>query len=244
MGCGKELARHGRSGCRLHAPPDPHYGLPVVVCPGCGLACVRRPGGGTARWYTFLRAFAAARRLVFGGWLLVATLALGTMMCGGVAVGLEGAISDRPFTALFKLDAQVRQELGRWWAYQGLWIVPVWTGAWATVGLVAGAFFPHWKARWWVPGMAAFIVAAILVPTSLIALREWLRSGTPPVEAFRADGPGTNAALSLLLSLAAGVVLSGAVMPFAQAAGRKLATTKGLRSKRLTRTRRKRSRQT
>lgn len=36
LGCGFELAG-------VRAPPDPHYGLPVVVCPRCELACVRHP---------------------------------------------------------------------------------------------------------------------------------------------------------------------------------------------------------
>lgn len=236
MGCGDELAH-------LLAPPDPHYGLPIVVCPGCGLACVRRPRGGAAGWQTFLRAFAAGRRLLLGGGLLIALLALGTVMCSGIASGLDEAVRGKQYTALFGPDEVVKARLRNWWALEGFWIVPVWAGVWATVGLAAGACFPHWRARWWVLGAPALIVTVLLVPIFLFVLGVWARDGTPPLDSFRRDGPDANGALSFLLPLAVGTVLSGAVMPLVQRAGRKLTPTEGLRSKRLARTRKKRSRE-
>ncbi|MDQ7013330.1 MAG: hypothetical protein Q9O74_05460 [Planctomycetota bacterium] len=236
MGCGKELAR-------LRAPPDPHYGLPVVVCPGCGLACVRRPRGGLARWHTFLRALGAGLKLVGGGMLLVAVLALGLVFCAQVAEGLDEALVGKPFSAFFKPDAVVQQRLGDWWTYGGVWIVPVWGVAWLSIGLLTGVFFPHWRVRWWLVGMAGLTVAGFFIPTVLIALDDWVQYGTPPSVAAVRTRTDSNELASLLLPLAVGVGLTAVVMPFAQTAGQKRLATKGLRSKRLTRTRRKRSRE-
>ncbi len=236
MGCGTELAR-------LHTPPDEHYGLPVVVCPGCGLACVRRPRGGLARWHTFLRAFAAARRLIGGGVLLVGLLVLGAVFSREIAVGLDDALVGKPFTTLFKSDTLVLRRLGSWWTYEGVWLVPVWGVAWIAIGLLTGVLFPHWKVRWWLVGMAALTVVWFLIHTSLLALRVWARFGTPVLETFAGTSTSDKELALVLLVLAAGVGLTALVMPAAQTSGRKLMTTKGLRSKRLTRTRKKRSRE-
>lgn len=43
--------------------PDPHYGLPVVVCPGCKLACVRTKHPDQEFWRSFRHHFRAFRML-------------------------------------------------------------------------------------------------------------------------------------------------------------------------------------
>lgn len=69
--CGYDLSR-------LRAPPDPHYGLPVVVCPGCALGVVRRRDAMVSGWRQANKAAVAVagvavQALVFG---LVCLLAM------------------------------------------------------------------------------------------------------------------------------------------------------------------------
>ena len=46
LGCGADLAR-------THVIRDPHYRLPIVICPDCGEACVRRVDPILQRWRAF-----------------------------------------------------------------------------------------------------------------------------------------------------------------------------------------------
>ncbi len=58
---------------RIRAVPEPHYRLPIVVCPGCSLACVRTKHPDQAFWR-------GIRRGVRSGWLVILKgLLLGVM---------------------------------------------------------------------------------------------------------------------------------------------------------------------
>jgi hypothetical protein len=71
MGCGLDLAR-------VRAAPDPHYGLPMVTCPRCARACVRRHPSRIG-W----RGRRCTRRAIVGlagqGAFLLASAAISTM---------------------------------------------------------------------------------------------------------------------------------------------------------------------
>lgn len=56
--CGKDLSP-------IRAVPDPHYALPIVVCPGCCYAVVRRPWLGGASRRTRSRILGAWRAFLF-----------------------------------------------------------------------------------------------------------------------------------------------------------------------------------
>ncbi|MDF1809030.1 MAG: hypothetical protein P1U42_04975 [Phycisphaerales bacterium] len=66
---------------RIRAVPDPHYGLPVVVCPGCNAACVRTKHPDREFWRQYLRTNIAIR-LVIGKFAM--TLIMGLILWGFV----------------------------------------------------------------------------------------------------------------------------------------------------------------
>lgn len=90
ISCGDELAR-------IRAVPDPHYGLAVVVCPGCNRACVRiRRNSLTSGWL-------GIRKLVG----TLAALVAQALICGVLTAGTAGLIVQagdqfRSFSAVFR----------------------------------------------------------------------------------------------------------------------------------------------
>lgn len=69
LGCGKDLAR-------LRAAIEPHYGLPIVRCPTCGLVCVRRRHPQWRVWRSIIRVGSSLAALVLQ---LAAALILAVM---------------------------------------------------------------------------------------------------------------------------------------------------------------------
>lgn len=153
--------------CRLRASLDPIYALPVIVCPGCATACVRRRHPTSAGWRTFLRVFASCRFLVFQLVLLgVLTLLFGTFLynlqhdLAREWPMLRAAWSDPQFGGVVGLRRELVRsrtifELIAWGFFAtGL-------GAWLVAGL---AHWRLWKAvlSWAGAMLAVFLVALVL----------------------------------------------------------------------------------
>ena len=75
---------------RIRAVPDPHYGLPVVVCPSCSLATVRQRHPDIEFWRSFRRVHSAMRNL---------TVRLGLTIGGAALIALFVLLSNRMFNA-------------------------------------------------------------------------------------------------------------------------------------------------
>ncbi|MFG0259296.1 MAG: hypothetical protein ACF8LK_03000 [Phycisphaerales bacterium JB041] len=236
LGCGTELAH-------LAAPPDRHYGLPVVVCPRCTLASVRRPFGGRARWRTFLRSAATVRRLVFGACMFALLTVLGVVFCAGIAAGLSDAFYRQPIGEIIRPNEIVRARFHNWWIDEGFWIVPSWAVLWSIHGLFAGLWFPHWRVKRYLAGMAALAAASVVVPLTLAGLSRWAADGSSPFEAVPHELRNPVEAASFFVPLAAGVLLSSILLHGGLRAGRRVYRDRGLRSPKLRRARRARERE-
>ena len=139
LGCGADLAR-------IHVIRDPHYRLPIVTCPGCGEACVRRVDPILQRWRTFQR-LAAALCTLFVQVLIVLSLAPVTaLVVDAVPDILPVRISGNVFDLLYDQSFGVM--------VVGL-TLPVLTGIWMTTGL------GHWR-PWLARAVWGLIIAALL----------------------------------------------------------------------------------
>lgn len=233
MGCGGELAS-------LRAAPDPHYHLPIVVCPACGTASVRRPYTGDALRSTVLRAVRTGRELL----LRIAGLTAFTLL----AIGFTAAISNEvsrllrsrsPLEIFAPENAAIRQALVRWWADTGSWQSVAAACIWALWGAVCGALFPHWRAGRFIVGFPA-VCAAIYASMLLIRAVTLWADGRPA--RLREILPDGNAAGIFVLVGAIGFALGVALFPLGQRAVTRRRARKGLGSKRLRRIRKRKSR--
>ena len=140
--CGQGLAR-------IRVVRDPHYGLPLVICPRCSWASVRRKNPSTRMWHDILRHFTALG-------FLFAQVALGFVLLG-LTVAAVGSLQQGEF------------RLGRSTTMNGYWfgvimllvVLPTVTGTWLTAG------FSHIKRHYifmtWVG-----VVSVILLLIALI----------------------------------------------------------------------------
>jgi len=64
---------------RIRAVPDPHYGLGVVVCPSCEMACVRTRHPDIQFWRNFRRLHLSIRLLIFK---VLLSIGLGALVFG------------------------------------------------------------------------------------------------------------------------------------------------------------------
>ena len=234
FGCGSDLAS-------VPAPPDPHYGLPVVVCHGCGVACVRRPYGGTARWRS-------AGRACWTTWTFVARLAALTALpaligaaAWQMATELYPVFGRDPMISLFNLSPARQRLLSDWIAESGAFLLPVWLAASLCTGIVAGLLFPHWRLRWWPVGAGAGLAVAVLLPALIVGATEWSYSNTlfwPEVS----DAMPEWRELRIFLWLwGSGMVVAWGLMPAGQRAARRYFEDRGLRAWGLKKARKRRS---
>jgi hypothetical protein len=158
--CGLDLAR-------LRAAVEPHYGLPLVVCPECSTPAIRRREPITARWREGSRIARA-----FGA--LLARIVAGIVLMGG-SVGV-----------IFMLEEEARQR-GRnivefpglllkgdaGWIARGDWAwVVIFFIAWASLQAGAGVLLivglAHWRpgALPWAVWAATLVLCLSLVPAT------------------------------------------------------------------------------
>lgn len=217
--CGLSLAR-------VHAPPDPHYGLPVVVCPRCHAASVRRPFAGDATRRAAVRAWHTAARLFIRLVLLLAASAITVGMTGEIAGKLERACRRQPLYALLLPDDHgTRDRLASELAREGTVVVGVWALAWVATGLTAGVTFPHWRLR-------GFVLVVPLAGLGLLALAMCfgfaaaLGDGLTPLAALRRQAIPWRDTAAFLVPAGIGLGMAAALYPV----GRR--TVMGLRGRR------------
>ena len=139
LGCGADLAR-------IHVIRDPHYRLPLVTCPGCGEACVRRVDPILQRWRAF-QPVALALCALFVHLLIVLLLATAT-------AGVVDAVPDL-FPVVISgdlFDLLYGQSLAA--LVIGV-TLPVLTGVWMTTGL------GHWR-PWLARAVWGLLIAGLL----------------------------------------------------------------------------------
>lgn len=139
LGCGADLAR-------THVIRDPHYRLPIVTCPGCGEACVRRVDPILQRWRAFQPAAAALCALLVQV-LIVLLLATATVLViDAVPDLLPVRISGNVFDLLYDQSVGV-MVIGV--------TLPLLTGVWMTTGL------GHWR-PWLTRVVWGLLIAGLL----------------------------------------------------------------------------------
>jgi hypothetical protein len=116
LSCGFDLAR-------VRARPDPHYALPMVRCPDCGAAAVRRLHQSLHWWRTLVRLKTSLVALAFQ---LTMLASLGSAVVAACVLAGEQWVRGR----LGVLD---RMELVV--AFLAFGVLPVVLGAWLTAGL-------------------------------------------------------------------------------------------------------------
>ncbi len=139
LGCGADLAR-------IRVIRDPHYRLPIVICPDCGEACVRRVDPILQRWRTF-QPLAAALCALFVQVLIVFLLAPATaLVIDAVPDLFPVRISGNVFDLLYNqpITAMV----------VGV-TLPVLTGIWMATGL------GHWR-PWLARAVWGLLIAGLL----------------------------------------------------------------------------------
>ena len=136
--CGQGLAM-------VRPQRDPHYGLPLVTCPRCSWACVRRKNPSTRMWHDILRRFTA-----LGFLFAQITLGIVLLVLSVVAVG---SLSQGEF------------RLGRSTTMNGYWfgvimllvVLPTLTGTWLTAG------FSHLKRHFVFMTWAGLVSVILLI---------------------------------------------------------------------------------
>jgi hypothetical protein len=125
--CGFDLAR-------VRARPDPHYALPMVLCPGCGEAAVRRMHPSRHAWRTLLRVKTSIVAIALQSALLLGFTA------GVVAVCVF--VGERWARGILAVPGDEEQVL----AVLAFGALPIALGAWLTAGLSHIGRFRVWLA--------------------------------------------------------------------------------------------------
>ena len=125
ISCGLDLAR-------VRVRPDPLYALPIVICPDCGEAAVRRMHPMKRAWRTVLR-------------LNTSLIALGfqlSLLIGGGSAVVAVCVLVGDAWALGSLAFPQREE--RIIAFLAFGVLPLALGAWLTAGLGHLRRLPVW----------------------------------------------------------------------------------------------------
>jgi hypothetical protein len=230
--CGFELAG-------LRAPPDAHYALPVVVCPRCERAWVRRPHAGDATRRSALRLGRWGLELLARlGLLGAAVLGCGIAL-GALDRGLWFCLRGTPLPEIFSPEAAVaRERFVGWFREDGRLIFASWAFAWGAAGLVCGMAFPHWRARWCVVGALAAVALLVVGPGVLGAAADFGAG-----QAFWASLAERLAFLGrsgyVFVFGAVGLALAIGLMPLGRRQALRRRARRGLGSRRLRRLRRR-----
>ncbi|MFG0251717.1 MAG: hypothetical protein ACF8NJ_02450, partial [Phycisphaerales bacterium JB038] len=186
--CGFDLTR-------VRPRTDPVYRLPLVLCPQCDAACVRRRHPLNARWRQIRRALASC-------WVLAWQLALLCSLPGAVvALALllaelqaDGDIHGRSMGAMFSLGIAT-----------GL---SIFAGIWLTLG------FGHWR-RWMAWLMWSGLLALVMLGSHFAVAGAHHGVGSVP-ELLGAALAEHQEFLRRFAWLAGSVCLTGLVMVFAR----------------------------
>ncbi len=159
----------------MRAAPDPHYALPVVVCPSCGRAGVRRPhaGMGNARAARHL-----ARSVLGLAWRAAAvgsTVLLAAACIAYVADRLdEYRITPLDLaTGLSGLDRRARHGLGVWFDSGGAYALAGIVIAATIAGSALVAMMEHWRPRALTVAWAGAVGLALVGGPVVAGLGEW-----------------------------------------------------------------------
>lgn len=183
MQCGFDLARQ-------RATLDPHYGLPLAICPRCGWTCVRRDLLLANRYRAIRRATEALALLVLQGTLILLFTSVNCLN----AIGLDE----------WSLEPRGLAWARRNWEYLAwaIIVVPHLTGAWLMVAfdhrrrVTVFLLWTTWLLAW-------MLVPAIVIP----ALGRFFEAPTPanadPMLWYRA----MNSLVSLGILLAASLLI-------------------------------------
>lgn len=147
FGCARDLAG-------VRAVRDPHYALPLVICPGCGKACVRQTHPFHTRWIASLRIGTAITALILQN-VVALTLIFSTLavIARALTLGYAAIIGELTRQALINLGMSIGA-------------VSIVTGAWLTAGL---SHIPWWRA--WLGWMLLVVVlVGLIAAVSLGAL--------------------------------------------------------------------------
>jgi hypothetical protein len=149
--CGSDLAR-------IRARREPHYGLPLVVCPRCGASAVRRR-------HPLQRRYRSGKRLALS--LAVLTAQLGLL---AAFISLTTAVCVQFGDDLMQGDLDLSRPEMTVLAVLSFGILPITLGAWLKAGL------PHWRRP-----IAWLVFALLVLPLLSIdtLLLPWLARSVP-----------------------------------------------------------------
>ena len=154
-GCAHELRQ-------VSAPPDPVYGLPVCVCPECGLACVRRKHRLRTHPIAFRRLDRAFNRLALAAGCVM--FFAGTSLLIAVFMSLQAHRTGRgPFAATIGAirSAPIEELFSIWLAIGSVGMVL------AISGVLLSRLLWHWKAAQLVCGWAGVLAVVSFFPLVL-----------------------------------------------------------------------------
>ena len=139
LGCGADLAR-------IHVIRDPHYRLPIVTCPGCGEACVRRVDPILQRWRAFQSLAAALCALLVQVLIMLLLAPVTALVVDAVPDIFPVQVSGNVFDLLYDQSFAA--------LVVGL-TLPVLTGVWMATGL------GHWR-PWLARAVWGLLIAGLL----------------------------------------------------------------------------------
>ena len=221
LGCGTDI-----SGVR--APPDPHYGLPIVTCPTCAMVCVRRHAGGRAWVRTLHRTLGVLFRAAVMGLVTIPLLVLAVVFALWF---VQSLIETRQIQ--ISTDGPAYDDLAFGAACPVFWMI---------AAALTGFFCPHWRVRGWLFGVAGALLLLALLVAILAAASTIARADGPWLQALDLR-PRERLEISLLAGVTAtGAILATPVYALASRQGARLARGTGLGSARLRKTRKRRRR--
>ena len=145
--CARDLA-----GAR--AVRDPHYALPLVICPSCGKASVRRAHPFHTRWIATLRVGSAVTALILQNAVALALIASTlSVIAGTLTLGYAAMIGDATRQTMINLGISIGA-------------VSIATGAWLTAGLS----HISWRRAWLGWLLLIITLVSVVAAVTLAAL--------------------------------------------------------------------------
>ena len=173
---------------RIRAPLDPIYRLPVVVCPGCHAACVRRRHPLSELWRSLGRWRAAIWGLAWRGALGVLIVILWLACLSALESSLEQYRLTLPELCGYALGEKHNLVTCEGWLDDhGVLYVVLAAGSSIAAGTMATAGLPHIRRRWVVWALLAGATACLPLWMSATAWVDDRANGTANWENARAE---------------------------------------------------------